>query len=100
MINKVLAPGQDAGYGLFATSPIEYNAILCTYEGAPVDYEAAVADQYRSHYLMTGPATKRAVDAADFNSCTMLFVGPTPFPWFYEQLRPFAPAMKYFGLSY
>ena len=26
-INKVLAPGQDAGFGLFATSPIECNAI-------------------------------------------------------------------------
>ena len=68
-INNVLAPGQDAGYGLFATSPIECNVIICTYEGAPVDYEAAVADQYRSHYLMTCPTTKRAVDAADFNSC-------------------------------
>jgi hypothetical protein len=45
-INKVLAPGQDAGFGLFSTSPIECNAIICTYEGAPVDYEAAVADQY------------------------------------------------------
>ena len=68
-INKVLAPGQDAGYGLFATSPIECNAIICTYEGAPVDYDEAVADQYRSHYLMTCPTTKRAIDAADFNSC-------------------------------
>ena len=68
-INKVLAPGQDAGYGLFATSPIESNAIICTYEGAPVDYDEAVADQYRSHYLMTCPTTKRAIDAADFNSC-------------------------------
>ena len=45
-INKVLAPGHDAGYGLFAASPIECNAIICTYEGAPVDYEEAVADQY------------------------------------------------------
>jgi hypothetical protein len=26
-INKVLAPGQDARYGLFATSPIECNGI-------------------------------------------------------------------------
>jgi len=68
-INKVLAPGQDAGFGLFATSPIECNAIICTYEGASVDYDAAVADRYRSHYLMTCPTTKRAIDAADFNSC-------------------------------
>jgi hypothetical protein len=89
-INKVLAPGQDAGYGLFATSSIECNAIICTYEGAPVDYDEAVTDRYRSHYLMTCPITKRAIDAADFNSCygrfacdpldkafTMLFVGLT-----------------------
>ena len=33
-INKVLAPGQDAGYGLFATSRIECNDVICTYEGA------------------------------------------------------------------
>jgi hypothetical protein len=50
-INKVLAPGQDAGHGLFATAPIECNAIICTNEEAPVDYEAAVTNQYRSHYL-------------------------------------------------
>jgi hypothetical protein len=68
-INKVLAPGQDAGYGLFATSRIECNNIICTYEGASVDYEEAVSNQYRSQYLMTCPTTKRAVDAADFNAC-------------------------------
>jgi hypothetical protein len=45
-INKVLAPGQDAEYGLFATSSTECNAIICTYEEAPADYDAAVADQY------------------------------------------------------
>jgi hypothetical protein len=68
-INKVLAPGQDAGYGLFATSRIECNEFICTYEGASVYYDEAVSNQYRSHYLMTCPTTKRAVDAADFNAC-------------------------------
>jgi hypothetical protein len=68
-INKVLAPGQDAGYGLFATSRMECIAIICTYEGASVDYEEAVSNQYRSHYLMTCPITRRTVDAADFNAC-------------------------------
>jgi hypothetical protein len=68
-INKVLAPGQDAGYGLFATSRIETNKIICTYEGAPVDYEDAIQNRYRSHYLLSCPVTKRAIDAADFNSC-------------------------------
>jgi hypothetical protein len=68
-INKVLAPGQDAGYGLFATSRIETNEIICTYEGAPVDYEDAIQNRYRSHYLLSCPVTKRAIDAADFNSC-------------------------------
>ena len=68
-INKILAPGQDAGYGLFATSRIECNEFICTYEGASVDYDEAVSNQYRSHYLMTCPTTRRAIDAADFNSC-------------------------------
>jgi hypothetical protein len=109
-INKVLAPGQDAGYGQFATSPIECNASICTYEGAPVDYEAAVTDQYRFHYIMTCPTTKRAVDAADFNSSYGRFACDPldnalynaiywshTLLWCYEQLRPFAHAMKYFG---
>ena len=54
-VNKVLAPGQDAGYGLFATVRIESNSIVCTYDRAPVDYKEAVTNQYRSHYLMTCP---------------------------------------------
>ena len=35
-INKVLASDQDTGYGIFATSRIKCNAIICTYEGASV----------------------------------------------------------------
>ena len=31
--------------------------------------------------------------------CTMLSVGPTLFLWFYELLRPFVPAMKYFDFT-
>jgi hypothetical protein len=68
-INKVLATGQDAGYGLFATSRIECNSIICIYEGDTVDYEEAVSNQHRSHYLMTCLTMRRAIDAADFNSC-------------------------------
>jgi hypothetical protein len=66
-INKVLAPGQDAGYRLFATARIESNSIG-TYERAPVDYEA-VTNQYRFQYLMTCPITRRATNPADFNAC-------------------------------